>query len=181
MMPFWKEIVWGGLSERMKEGDLWVVIEHREGELLDISKELCTQGRRMKRSPSKLAAILLGNEVSALIDDLTRYGVEKIYLAEGREWERFHPGASVNLLSRMIEEESPSAILFGSTSFGNSLAPPLAVRHRGALVTDCVDLKGQGDNWVAVKPIQGEKINVKMIPGSGALPFFTLKPGAFNI
>jgi len=169
------------LFEKMKKGDLWVVIEHRDSELLDISKELCTQGRRMKKSSSALVAILLGNRIRGLVNDLARYGVEKVYLLEGREWEPFNPEVSVNLLSSMILEESPSAILFGSTSFGNSLAPQLAIRNKGALVTDCIDLKGHREGWVAVKPIQGDKIDVKMVPASGRLALFTLKPGAFEI
>jgi len=165
----------------MGKGDLWVVVEHRDSELLDISKELCSQGRRMKKSSSALVAILFGNEKNGLVNDLARYGVEKVYLTKGEEWKSFNPEASVTLLSKMIFEESPSAILFGSSSFGNSLASQLAIRNRGALVTDCIDLKEYRESWVAVKPIQRDKINVKMVPASGMLPLFTLKAGAFEI
>lgn len=165
----------------MREGDLWVVIEHRDGELLDISKELCSKGRQMKKYSSALVAILMGKEMEGLAYDLGRYGVEKAYLVDGEEWERFNPEAFINLFSRMIIEKSPSAILFSSTFFGNALAPRLAIRTHGALVTDCIDLKRHGEGWVAVKPIQGDKINVKMVPVLERLPIFTLKPGAFEI
>ena len=165
----------------MREGDLWVVLEQRDGELLDISKELCSQGRRMKRSSSGLVAILVGMEVKGLAYRLGQYGVEKAYLVEGEEWERFNPEPLVDLLSRVILERLPSAVLFGSTSFGNALAPRLAIRHQGTLVTDCIDLRKQGEGWVAMKPIQGGKLNLRMVPASERLPFFTLQPGVFEV
>ena len=163
------------------EGDLWVVIEHRDGELLDISKELCSQGRRMKRSASSLVAILVGKEIKGLAHRLGPYGVEKVYLIEGEEWEQFNPEAFIDLLSRMILEKSPFTVLFGSTPFGNSLAPRLAIRHQGTLVTDCIDLKKHGEGWLALKPIQGDKVNLRIVPALDRLPFFTLQPGVFEI
>ena len=165
----------------MKEGDLWVVIEHRDGELLDVSKELCSQGRRIKGSTSALVAVLVGKEIKGLAHRLGQYGVEKVYLVEGEEWERFNPEVLIDLLSRIILEKSPSAVLFGLTSFGNSLAPRLAIRNQGTLVTDCIDLRKHGEGWVALKPIQGDKINLRIVPALERLPFFTLQPGVFEI
>jgi len=165
----------------MEGRDLWIVIEHKDGELLDISKELCSQGRRMKRSSSGLVAILVGKEIRGLADRLGQYGVEKVYLVEGEEWERFNPEALIDLLSRIILEKCPSAVLFGSTSFGNALAPRLAIRQQGTLVTDCIDLKKQGEGWVALKPVHEGKLNLMIVPASARLPFFTLQPGVFEI
>jgi len=165
----------------MEGGDLWIVIEHRDGELLDISKELCSQGRRMKRSSSGLVAILVGKQIKGLADRLGQFGVEKVYLVEGEAWERFEPEALIDLLSKTILERCPSAVLFGSTSFGNALAPRLAIRHQGTLVTDCIDLRKQGEGWVALKPVHGGKLNLKIVPASSRLPFFTLQPGVFEI
>jgi electron transfer flavoprotein alpha subunit len=165
----------------MRNGDLWLVLEQRDGELLDISKELCSQGKRMKGSSSELVAILVGREIKGLAFRLGQYGVEKVYLVEGEEWERFNPEALIDLLSRTIVEKRPSAVLFGSTSFGNALAPRLAIRHQGTLVTDCIDLRKQGEGWVALKPVQGGKLNLRIVPASARLPFFTLQPGVFEI
>jgi len=165
----------------MREDGLWVVLEQRDGELLDISKELCSQGRKVKRPSSGLVAILVGREIKGLAHRLGQYGVEKAYLVEGEEWEQFNPEPLVDLLSRTILEKLPSAVLFGSTSFGNALAPRLAIRHQGTLVTDCIDLRKQGEGWVALKPVQGGKLNLRIVPASVRLPFFTLQPGAFEI
>ena len=165
----------------MKENNLWVVLEQRDGELLDISKELCSQGRRMKRSSSGLVAILVGKEIRGLANRLGQYGVDRVYLVEGEEWEPFNPEVLIDLLSRIIVEKGPSALLFGSTSFGNALAPRLAIRHQGTLVTDCIDLRRQGEGWVALKPVQGGKLNLRIMPSSERLPFFTLQPGVFEV
>ena len=165
----------------MEKGDLWVILEYGNKELSDISKELCSQGRRMKKSHSTLVGILVGRDVQELAHRLGRYGVEKTYLVEGEDWGRFNEEAYMDLLSNLIVEKSPSLILFGSTPMGNALAPRLAVRTRGALVTDCVDFKKQGDRWVAVKSIQGNKINAKVTLSADRLQLFTLKPGAFEI
>jgi electron transfer flavoprotein alpha subunit len=163
----------------MGEGDVWVVIEHRDGELPDISRELCSQARRMKGPSSSVVGILAGKEAEVLAHGLGEYGLEKACVAEGGEWEPFIPETLVDFLSSLIRENPPPLILLGSTSFGNSIAPRLAIRHRGALVTDCIDLKRSGGGWVAVKPIQGDKINARIAAAPGKLPLLTLKPGAF--
>jgi electron transfer flavoprotein alpha subunit len=149
MMRSLKEAGQEGSFKEMREGDVWAVIEHRGGELLDISGELCSQGRRMKGSSSNLAAILVGKEIKRLAHRLGQYGVEKVYLVEGEEWARFNPEPLIDLLSRTILEKRPSAMLFGSTSFGNALAPRLAIRHQGTLVT-IVLTRGQGEGWVVL-------------------------------
>lgn len=164
----------------MEKGDVWVVLEHREGELLDISRELCSQARRMKGPSSAVVGILGGEGVEGFVHGLGEYGLEKACLAEGREWEPFGAEASVDFLSRLIRDNPPSLILLGSTSFGNSIASRLAIRHGGALVTDCIDFKRSREGWVAVKPIQGDKMNARILPAPENWPLFTLKPGAFE-
>lgn len=161
----------------MREDDLWVVVEHRDGELLDISKELCSQGRRMKGPSSCPVAILVGKEGGGLSQKLAQYGVKKAYSVEGE----FNADAYVDFLSNLVLEKSPSIILFGSTSFGNALASRLAIRSQAGLVTDCLDLRKYRGSWAALKPMHGGKVNVKVFPRSESLQLFTLKPGAFEI
>jgi electron transfer flavoprotein alpha subunit len=165
----------------MKAGDLWVVIEHSEGELHDISKELCSQGRRMKSPTSTLVGILAGNGNNRLAGELRRYGVEKVYLIEDSEWKQYNPEALFSVLSDLALEKSPSIILLGSNSFGNALAPRLAVRTHGTLVSDCVDIRKYRKGWAASKPIQGGRIDIKMFPDPERIQLFTLKPGAFEV
>jgi electron transfer flavoprotein alpha subunit len=165
----------------MKTGDLWVVIEHRNGELSDISKEVCCQGRRMKGPNSALVAILMGNGIQGLPSSLGRYGIEKVYLIEDKMGEQFNPEAFVVTLANLVHEKSPSIILCGSTSLGNALASQLAIRAKGGLVTDCLDLKKHRGGWSALKPVQQGRINARIVPGSERLQIFTLKPGAFEV
>jgi len=161
----------------METGDLWVVVEERDGELSDLSKEVCCQARRMKGPHSALVAILAGNEVKGL----GRYGVERIYSLKQSPEERFNPEAFFVTLADLVREKSPSIILCGSTSLGNAIASQLAIRVNGGLVTDCLDLKKYRGGWVALKPAQQGRMNARMVPRSERLQIFTLKPGAFQV
>jgi electron transfer flavoprotein alpha subunit len=165
----------------MKTGELWVVIEHRNGELPDISKEVCCQGRRMKGPDSALVAILMGNGIQGLPASLGRYGVEKVYLVENNMGEQFNPEAFIAALSNLVHEKSPSIVLCGSTPLGNAIAAQLAIRAKGGLVTDCLELKKHRGGWSALKPVQQGRINARIAPRSEGLQIFTLKRGAFEV
>ncbi len=161
----------------METGDLWVVVEERDGELSDLSKELCCQARRMKGPHSALVAILAGNEVKGL----GRFGVERVYSLNQSPGERLNPEAFLITLADLAREKSPSIILCGSTSLGNAVASQLAIRMNGGLVTNCLDLKKYRGSWSALKPAHQGRMNARMVPRSERLQIFTLKPGAFEV
>ena len=165
----------------METGDLWVVVEERDGELSDASKEVCCQGRRMKGPHSALVAILAGNGVKDSVSHLERYGVERVYSFSDNMGERFNPEAFFVTLADLVREKSPSIILCGSTSLGNAIASQLAIRVNGSLVTDCLELKKHRGGWLALKPAQQGRVNARMAPRSERLQIFTLKPGAFQV
>jgi len=108
---------------------------------MDVSKEMLGCGRRLAdKMKTDLTAVLLGNAVGNLADELLAYGADKVFLAENELLKFYHSEAYVNIIGKLAMTYSPDIFLLGATSIGMDLAPRLAARLRTGLTADCVRL-----------------------------------------
>jgi electron transfer flavoprotein alpha subunit len=120
---------------------VWVYAEQREGKLLDTGPELLGAGRELAdKLGQELAAVLLGNGVAALADELAAYGADKVYLADSPVLEVYRSDAYAPVLEAMIKKYKPEILLVGGTSLGMDLAPTVAARVRTGLSAHSVGL-----------------------------------------
>ena len=64
---------------------VWVFAEQREGELQKVSLELLGEGRRQAdKLGVKLTALLLGDNVAHLADELAKHGADEVLVAEDK-------------------------------------------------------------------------------------------------
>jgi electron transfer flavoprotein alpha subunit len=71
---------------------LYVIIEHFEGQVIPVSLEMLGEGRRLMdefnskyNSTEKVVALVLGNNVRKLCDDLVTYGADSVIYADHEE------------------------------------------------------------------------------------------------
>ncbi|TET25481.1 MAG: electron transfer flavoprotein subunit alpha, partial [Candidatus Bathyarchaeum sp.] len=106
---------------------IFVLAEHRRGELREITFEMLTKGKELaEKAGAELTAVLLGNNVGEYAKTLAEYA-KKVLLVQDAKLENFNSEAYQKALSNLIQEHSPILILMGHTSFGVDLAPSLAV------------------------------------------------------
>ena len=123
-------------------GNVWVFIEQDNGTLADVSLELLCKGRELARELSvAVEAVLLGDGVESLVDELTTYGCDTVYLAQDEMLKTFTILPYTRIIVDLIQEHTPNIMMFGATHVGRSLAPRVASKLQCGLTADCTDLQ----------------------------------------
>jgi electron transfer flavoprotein alpha subunit len=113
-----------------------------EGSIADVSLELLTKGRKLANQlSSKLEAVVFGNNISNLEDQLFPFGVDIIHYANDSRLFPYTTLPHSSILMNLIREEKPQIVLFGATSVGRDLAPRIASALRCGLTADCTSLE----------------------------------------
>ena len=125
-----------------ENGEVWVFAEQEDGRLSDVPKELLGKGRELAdRLGVKLAAVLMGDGVGPLADELFAAGADKVHLVEDPALKVFRGMAYREVFVDLIKAENPQIVIFGATHMGRDLAPAVASALRCGLTADCTDLQ----------------------------------------
>jgi len=162
----------------MKE--LFVLAEHRRGEIRDVTFEMLTKGRELSQKTNlDLTAVLLGHNVKEFAKSLADQA-KRVLIVDDARLENFNSEAYQRVLSHLIPERKPSLTLIGHTAFGVDLAPSLAAELNAPLATDCIDLDFEEERLVVVRQVYGGKVNVKASLRKSESYVVTLRPGTFE-
>lgn len=144
---------------------VWFVAEHKTGQLEKTAFLLAGEGRALSiKLGEELAAVIIGNKVKHLADQLGPYGVEKAFIIEDELLEEYTGDAHVNVLSQMVKSNKPSLVLFPTTPMGNDLAPRLAARLRVGLVAHYTEIEIDREKKLTIhRPIHGGKASATVV------------------
>ncbi len=121
--------------------DVWVYIEHADGQARSVGFELLGEGRKLADSMGqKLAGVIVGDKVEQLVKAVFANGADKVYLVEGKEFAKYTTDAYTAVFTDLITDYKPSVILMGATINGRDLGPRVACRVGTGLTADCTDL-----------------------------------------
>jgi len=159
--------------------EIFVLAEHRRGQMLDITYEVLTKGKEVaEKANAKLVVLILGKCVKEKAKTLPEY-VNRVLIVEDSKLENFNSDAYQKVLSSIISEQMPLLTMMGHTSYGMELAPRLAASLRIPIATDCIDLSFEGENLVVIRQMYGGKVNVKAVLKKAKSYMVTVRPGAF--
>ncbi len=115
---------------------------NEDGLIADVSLELLSKGRKLANDLSiKLEAVVIGDQIQNIENQLYPYGVDVIHLAQQ---ERLFPYTTLPhaaIVVSLFKDEQPEIALFGATSVGRDLAPRVASALRCGLTADCTSLE----------------------------------------
>jgi electron transfer flavoprotein alpha subunit len=161
--------------------DILVLIEHRQGEIRDISFEMLMKGKKLSEKTGRpLVAILLGDNVGEMAGQL-RKRANRVVLIEDQKLEKFNSEAYQQALENVIEREQSFLLLIGHTAFGMDLAPSLAVRMNAPLATDCIDVLVEDKQIKAIRQTYGGKLNVEVRLKPAERSMVTVRPASFSV
>jgi len=121
---------------------VWVFAEQRDKKLMPVVIELLGEGRKLADEIGcELAAVLLGEDVGALVDELFAYGANKVYLADDPKLATYRTDAYTKVFNEAVETYMPEIVLLGATHIGRDLGPCLAVKAGTGLTADCTKLE----------------------------------------
>lgn len=159
---------------------IYVLAEHRQGELREITLEMLTKGKKLAEKTGKdLTAILLGNNVGDMADQLKGKANKVIYV-EDSKLENFNSEAYQKVLEQIFEQENPYLTMIGHTAFGMDIAPRLASKER-PIATDCVEITLDNDKVTAVRQPYSGKVNTTVALKKAENYIITVRPSSFQI
>jgi len=160
--------------------DIFVLAEHRKGQIRDITFEMLTKGEELaENTNTHLTAILLGKDVKKYAKTLSKYA-EKVLLIEDVKFENFNSETYQKTLSELINKKKPLVTFIGHTSYGLDLAPSLATELNLPLATDCIDVKFNGETLVVTRQMYGGKVNVKATIRKSKSYIITVRQATFT-
>jgi len=125
-----------------REGEVWVFAEQHYGQLEDTPLELMSKARQLADVlGTKLAALVLGDNVKGLAAKLISYGADKVYVAEHRLLAVYQSNSYAKVIYDLIHKYEPQIVLYGATITGRDLAPRVASAAKAGLTADCTDLQ----------------------------------------
>lgn len=161
----------------MKE--IFVLAEHRRGQIRDITFEMLTKARELaEKTNTEPTAVLFGREIKEQAKTLSEHAA-KVLAVEDAKLENFNSIAYQKALSNLIRERKPLLTLIGHTSFGIDLAPSLATSLNAPLATDCIDVKFENETLFVTRQMYGGKVNVDATLRKAESYIATIRQAAF--
>jgi len=127
------------------------LVEHQDGQPADTSLEALTLARRLVGGDGEgIEAIVIGDGASGTADVLGSYGVSRIHAAQDERLDPFAPDAWASVLTVLMTERDPSAVLASGTDRGNEVMARLAARAGLPLAANCTDVE-PGDPFLVTR------------------------------
>lgn len=152
--------------------------EHLEGNLAASTLELIAKARTLAEQAGGTAkVVLLGHRTLSLAESLSSFGLEVLHL-EDPALEHYTGDGYVAGLRGVLDAMAPRAVLIAHTAQGYDLAPPFAASANLPLVTNCLDVRLEGERLVATRRLLNEKIQGEFELTSDRTYVATLRPGS---
>jgi len=120
--------------------DIYVLIEHVQGKVADISYIMLTAARELAQSTGgQVVGILLGQDAQDMASTLA---ADKVLYADQPALAEFTADAYLKTIATLIEENEPKAVFFGNTTIGADIASTLSARLSLPLISSCVRISG---------------------------------------
>jgi electron transfer flavoprotein alpha subunit len=160
-------------------GEVFVLAEHRRGELRDVTFEMLGKGQELAAAmDAPLAAVLLGHDIDDFATELAEHA-NQVLVIEDERLEHFNSAAYQQVLVHLITERKPGLVLIGQSACGMDLAPSLATQLDLPLVTDCVGLEFEGGQLFAVREMYGGKVSARVAFRQADTYMATVRQAAF--
>jgi electron transfer flavoprotein alpha subunit len=156
--------------------DIYVVIEHLQGQVAEISYTMLAAAREIAGgSGGQVVGILLGKDAQKLAKNLA---ADQIMYADHPALAEFNPDAYLSVLTGLIGEKQPRVVLLGSTTIGSDVAGGLSIKLNVPLISQCQQVVVDGNAIKTVSKICGGKIMTETdLPETTTL--VTMIPGGY--
>lgn len=156
--------------------DIFVVMEHRRGELREVSLEMLSGAANLG---GNVVAVLFGSGVDEFATKAAGLA-DKVLYVDDAMFANFNALAYQKALSALIKENGPGLVLMGHTGHGVDLAPALAVELNAPLVSDVSALEMDGDKPKPTRQFYGGKLDAHMVLKDADLYILTLREATFQ-
>lgn len=150
--------------------EVLVVVDSVDGAVRKPTLELLALAKRLG-TPS---AVHFGAADDAVVQKLTAFGAEKIYVVDDAEIKGYLVAPKAEALQQLVEKTSPAAVLIVSGYEGKEIAGRLAIKTGSGIITDAVDIE---EGCVTTQSVFAGNYTVKSKVTKGT-PIITVKPNS---
>ena len=124
------------------KNNLIVYCEFEDGKVADVSLELLTKGRQLAKDLGcKLEAIVIGDNLNGVEDQIFPYGADTVYKVEDKRLYPYTSNPHAAVLINLFREIKPQVCLMGATCIGRDLGPRVSSCLHSGLTADCTSLE----------------------------------------
>ncbi len=163
--------------------DVWIVAEQKEGKLKKVSLELLGIGAKLtEKTGGSLSAVLLGQGIDSLTEELDGYGASKIFVCDSEALKDYSNEAYTKAIVDLVKAGNPSILLGGATALGKDLFPRVSGRLTTGLASDCVGLTINEEGLLlAERPVFAGKVMVDTITPEARPQMVCLRPNVLPV
>ena len=121
---------------------VYVFAEQVDNQVSNIALELLGKARELAaKLGEKVTAVLVGSNVANLVDELAKYGADRVIVVDDPELKDYRTEPYAHALASVINEYKPDIMLVGATAIGRDLGPRVSARVATGLTADCTVLE----------------------------------------
>ena len=162
---------------------VWVFAEQRGGELQKVSLEILGEGRKIAdKLGVKLTALLLGDNVKKLAEELGTHGADEVLVAESELLKNYTTDGYTKVICDLAKVRKPGILFIGATFIGRDLGPRVAARLSTGLTADCtvLDVEVENGDLLATRPAFGGNLMATIVCPDHRPQMATIRPGVFT-
>ncbi len=120
------------------QNNVIVYCEYEDGKVADVSLELLTKGRKLAdKLGVKLEAIVIGDKLEGIENQLYPYGTDVVYKVEDNRLYPYTSNPHAAVLIKLFKMIQPQICLMGATCIGRDLGPRVSSALHSGLTADC--------------------------------------------
>ncbi|BDC18278.1 FAD-binding protein [Acidianus sp. HS-5] len=163
------------------KGEVWVYIDHYGNDVNRVSWEIASEGRKIADSTgTKLAGVIVGDEVEEIITQAFEFGFDKVYHAKIPSLDYYINDAYTKAVSTIVQKYKPEVFLFPGTRISRELASTTAIEVNTGLIADCVAFEvDEKVGLLSIRPdFGGKEMSTIICPNSRPI-MVTVRGGVF--
>lgn len=123
--------------------DIWVIAELIDGALTETTQECLTPARRLGDKLGKPVTVVIptdGKTTGNAAQQAGQLGANQVILVQHDLLATYQGQLFTNALAELVASKQPTAILIPATSTGLDYAPRLAIKTKGALISNALEV-----------------------------------------
>jgi len=160
---------------------VWVFVEQTEGRPARVSLELLGKGRELAdKLGVGLVAVLLGEGLRGLAEELPYYGADQVLLADHPLLMEYRTDLYTDVIAGEAFLRKPEVFIVGATPLGRDLTPRLSFRLRAGCTADCtgLDIDQEARLLVSTRPAFGGNVMATIVCPENRPQMSTVPPGS---
>jgi electron transfer flavoprotein alpha subunit len=159
---------------------VWVVLQHREGQLPRISWEAAGAVQKLAQAQGgKAEAVLLGSGVGLAAADVAKLDLAAVHVADHDALRAYTPGAYIGALAPAIQAAAPAFVVFPHTYQTVDYMARLAQAVGAGLLPEVTGFEAGDGGLEWTRPVMGGKLQSKVrVKGEGTV-LVSVQSGAF--